>query len=37
MLTEMRTVIDDAGRRVVSRWFSTPVNPVVFSATGRSA
>lgn len=37
MLPEMRSVIDDAGRRVVSRWFSTPVNPVVFSATGRSA
>ena len=37
MLTEMRAVVDEAGRRVVSRWFSTPVNPVVFSATGRSA
>ncbi len=37
MLTELRAVVDDAGRQVVSRWFSTPVNPVVFSATGRSA
>jgi len=37
MLVDMRAVIDDAGRRIVSRWFSTPVNPIVFSATGRSA
>ncbi|MEO6651815.1 MAG: circularly permuted type 2 ATP-grasp protein [Ilumatobacteraceae bacterium] len=37
MLVEMRAVIDEAGALVVSRWFSTPVNPIILSATGRSA
>jgi len=37
MLVEMRTIIDEAGALVVSRWFSTPVNPIILSATGRSA
>ncbi|MEJ7801073.1 MAG: alpha-E domain-containing protein, partial [Ilumatobacter sp.] len=37
MLVEMRAVIEEAGALVVSRWFSTPVNPVILSATGRSA
>ena len=35
MLVEMRAVIDEAGDRVVRRWFSTPVDPIVLS--GRSA
>ncbi|MFP5488060.1 MAG: circularly permuted type 2 ATP-grasp protein, partial [Acidimicrobiia bacterium] len=25
----LRPLVEDAGRRVVSRWFSTPVNPIV--------
>ena len=37
MVPTLRALIDDAGERVVSRWFSTPVNPVVLSATGRTA
>jgi len=37
MVPVLRELIDDAGRRVVSRWFSTPVNPVVLSPTGRTA
>jgi uncharacterized circularly permuted ATP-grasp superfamily protein/uncharacterized alpha-E superfamily protein len=28
MLPVLRDIIDDAGRRIVSRWFSTPVNPI---------
>ncbi|MEO6570485.1 MAG: circularly permuted type 2 ATP-grasp protein [Ilumatobacteraceae bacterium] len=35
MLPHLRTVIDEAGERLVSRWFSTPVNPIVLSPTGR--
>ncbi|HUF97338.1 MAG TPA: circularly permuted type 2 ATP-grasp protein [Ilumatobacter sp.] len=37
MVPAMRTLIREAGDRVVSRWFSTPVNPVVLSPTGRTA
>lgn len=37
MVPEMRALINDAGARVVSRWFSTPVNPVVLNPTGRTA
>ncbi len=34
LLTRMRELIDDAGRRIVGRWFSTPVNPVPLTPTG---
>lgn len=29
LLVAMRPLVDEAGRRIVSRWFSTPVNPIV--------
>lgn len=29
MIPTLRALVDDAGRRVLSRWFSTPVNPIV--------
>lgn len=29
LVAVMRPLVDDAGRRIVSRWFSTPVNPIV--------
>jgi uncharacterized circularly permuted ATP-grasp superfamily protein/uncharacterized alpha-E superfamily protein len=35
LLTVARELVDDAGRRIVGRWFSTPVNPVPFTSTGR--
>jgi hypothetical protein len=25
----MRPLLEEAGSRIVSRWFSTPVNPIV--------
>jgi uncharacterized alpha-E superfamily protein len=34
MIPTMRRLIDDAGERIVGRWFSTPVNPVPFTARG---
>jgi uncharacterized circularly permuted ATP-grasp superfamily protein/uncharacterized alpha-E superfamily protein len=35
MIPELRAVLDEAGQRVVSRWFSTPVNPIVMRPTER--
>ena len=29
LLATMRPLVEEAGRRIVSRWFSTPVNPIV--------
>ncbi len=34
MVPRVRSLVDDAGRRVVSRWFSTPVNPIAMNPTG---
>jgi uncharacterized circularly permuted ATP-grasp superfamily protein/uncharacterized alpha-E superfamily protein len=34
LLVEARAAIVDAGARVVERWFSTPVNPIVMRPTG---
>ena len=34
MVAELRAILVDAGARVVSRWFSTPVNPIVMRPTG---
>ena len=34
MVPELRTLVRDAGDRVVGRWFSTPVNPIVMRPTG---
>jgi uncharacterized alpha-E superfamily protein len=34
LLVEARAAIVDAGARVVGRWFSTPVNPIVMRPTG---
>lgn len=28
MIPALRSVLDDAGQRVIGRWFSTPVNPI---------
>jgi uncharacterized alpha-E superfamily protein len=35
MLPVMRALIDDAGRRIVGRWFSTPVNPIPMTPNQR--
>lgn len=35
LLADVRGLVDDAGRRIVGRWFSTPVDPVPFTSTGR--
>ena len=29
LVAAMRPLVEEAGRRIVSRWFSTPVNPIV--------
>jgi uncharacterized circularly permuted ATP-grasp superfamily protein/uncharacterized alpha-E superfamily protein len=29
LMVAMRPLVDEAGRRIVGRWFSTPVNPIV--------
>jgi uncharacterized alpha-E superfamily protein len=34
MIPVMRELIDDAGRRIVGRWFSTPVNLIPMTARG---
>ena len=36
MLPELRQIVIEAGKQLVSRWFSTPVNPIVLSSTGRA-
>jgi uncharacterized alpha-E superfamily protein len=36
MLPELRQIVVEAGERLVSQWFSTPVNPIVLSSTGRT-
>ncbi|HSH11532.1 MAG TPA: circularly permuted type 2 ATP-grasp protein [Ilumatobacter sp.] len=33
MVPELRSIVTQAGARVVSRWFSTPVNPIVMRPT----
>lgn len=35
LVPTMRALIDEAGRRLVARWFSTPVNPVAIRRTDR--
>ncbi len=32
MIPALRTILDDAGARIVGRWFSTPVNPIPMTA-----
>jgi uncharacterized alpha-E superfamily protein len=34
MVPELRALVGAAGDRVVGRWFSTPVNPIVMRPTG---
>ena len=34
MIPAMRTALDEAGQRIVGRWFSTPVNPIAMTANG---
>lgn len=34
MVPQLRTIIEQAGGRVVGRWFSTPVNPILMRQTG---
>ena len=29
LVVAVRPLVEEAGRRIVSRWFSTPVNPIV--------
>jgi uncharacterized circularly permuted ATP-grasp superfamily protein/uncharacterized alpha-E superfamily protein len=35
MLPVMRELVEDAGRRIVGRWFSTPVNPIPMTPNER--
>ncbi len=37
MVPELRAIVTRAGDRVVGRWFSTPVNPIVMRPTGDGA
>jgi uncharacterized alpha-E superfamily protein len=37
MVSEIRSLVTDTGSRVVGRWFSTPVNPIVMRPTGGGA
>ncbi len=34
LVPAVRTIVVEAGERIVSRWFSTPVNPIVMRPTG---
>jgi len=34
MVPELRGLVLEAGDRVIGRWFSTPVNPIVMQPTG---
>jgi uncharacterized circularly permuted ATP-grasp superfamily protein/uncharacterized alpha-E superfamily protein len=37
MVPEVRALVTEAGARVVGRWFSTPVNPIVMRPTGQAS